>query len=246
MPAEQLNPNDVQGCIYHASMLIANECKREKDSGRRELFQQCRLPRPSSLDCGRPIPGGANPELEFGYSSETSSPRKRKRDDAIHEDQGGSWKNLDDEDSVPLLPSEAILEAIVEIYFAKIQPWIPFLHMPTFRARVKDPRERPKIKVLLHALVSATMKHLKLVDFGIDRADMRRQVRTSRNVVTLNAMGSISVENLQALIVLAFDYVSSSCLYLFTADTEIRWETAISRKLGQLLGPYQEQLSIFS
>ena len=214
-------------------MLIANEYKRGSDSDRPGQSQQSRKPRPAHLDCGRLLPDGHNPELDFTHLSEVSSPKKRKRDGTTHESMDGSWPNLDDVEFVPPLPSEAILEAIVETYFSKIQPWIPFLHVPTFRIRLRDQRERAKIKVLLHALVSATMKHLKLGHFGIGYEEMRRQVRISRNVVTLHAMGSLSVENLQALIVLAFDYVYATLLLWFAADIISRWETAIFPKHGR-------------
>ena len=195
VPPPRLDAQDVQGCVYHASLLIANELKNV-GFGLQDRQQA------SSLNCQ--TNGGV---LDDSISSDTLSPRKRRRDDGDYQDLSQSWSTLDDEDAVPPLPSEVVLEAIVETYFSKVQPWIPFLHMPTFRNRLKDQRERPKIKVLLHAIVSSTMKHLRLADFGIDQMEMNRQVRGSRNVVTLHAMGSLSVENLQALIVLAFDYV---------------------------------------
>jgi hypothetical protein len=213
-------------------MLIANEYKRGKDSDRPEQSQQSQ-PRPTHLDCKRLLQDGHNPELDFTHLSEVSSPKKRKRDGNTHDNLDGSWPNLDDVEFIPPLPSEVILEAIVETYFSKIQPWIPFLHVPTFRIKLRDQRERAKIKVLLHALVSATMKHLKLGHFCIGQEEMRRQVRISRNVVTLHAMGSLSVENLQALIILAFDYVYTTLLLWFAADIIPRWETDIFPKHGQ-------------
>jgi hypothetical protein len=206
-PPPQLNPQDVQGCVYHASLLIANELK--------SLGSGLQDPRTAStLNCQ-----SSNRRPEDSIPSEILPPRKRKRDDIDYQDTSQNWSSLGDEDAVPPLPSEVILEAIVETYFSKVQPWIPFLHMPTFRSRLKDQRERSKIKVLLHAIVSSTMKHLKLTDLGTDPEEMKRQVRVSRNVVTLHAMGSLSsVENLQALIILAFDYVSPSPSCTISAD----------------------------
>ena len=245
-PPAQLDPQDRQGCIYHASLLIANEVKSAETitSGLSDdLPKHAALPRASTFNCQRQSPPTDHGELA---SLERHSSRKRKYDETECEDLNRCWQNLDDDDCVPPLPSEAILEAIVETYFSKIQPWIPFLHMPTFRTRLKDQRERPKIKVLLHALVSATMKYLKLRDFGIDRVDMKRQVRASRNVVTLHGMGSLSVENLQALIVLAFDYVRSPSLLVFITNIRARWGMATFQKRGQSLDLSRGQLSIFS
>ena len=150
-----------------------------------------------------------NGDFEDRTSPQSNLLRKRK-----HEED--NWKVLDTSEFPPL-PSTHILDAIVDVYFVKIQPWIPFLHQPTFRARLEDPQERPKLTVLLHALASATMKHLKFLDFGLDQLQVDRQVRISRNAVTLHAMGSLSVENLQALIILSFDYVSKPSLTLFSS-----------------------------
>ena len=234
VPPAQLNPQDVQGCVYHASLLISNELK-SVGSGLQDRHKT------STLNCQ-----SNSGVSEDGISSGILSPKKRKRDYADYQDLNPIWSNLDDEGAVPPLPSETMLEVIVETYFSKVQPWIPFLHMPTFRTRLKDQRERPKIKVLLHAIVSSTMKHLKPVDFGFDQAEIKRQVRVSRNVVTLHAMGSLSVENLQALIVLAFDYVSHLLSWLFTVDVSSRWEEVKSLKHGQSLGLCPGQWSIFN
>jgi hypothetical protein len=234
VPPAPLNPQDAQGCVYHASLLIANELK-SVGSGLQDRRKA------STMNC-QSNSGGS----EDGISSEILLPRKRKRNGTEYQDLNLIWSNLDDEDAVPPLPSEAMLEVIVETYFSKVQPWIPFLHMPTFRTRLKDQRERAKIKVLLHAIVSSTMKHLKPVDFVIDQAEVRRQVRVSRNVVTLHAMGSLSVENLQALIVLAFDYVSYLLSWLFPIDVSSRWEEGKFPKHGQSLGLCPGQWSIFN
>jgi hypothetical protein len=218
-PPARLDAQDVQGCVYHASLLIANELKNIGSiSGVRDKNDAAKLqglPKAAALNCQKSSPEGEDEELGSGHS-ETSSFKKRKRDDAQYQDSHQGWANLDDEGSIPPLPSESILEAIVETYFSKIQPWIPFLHMPSFRLRLKDQRERPKLKVLLHSIVSATMKHLELAEFRIGRVEMKQQVRVSRNVVTLHAMGSLSVENLQALIILAFDYVGNQPPFIIT------------------------------
>jgi hypothetical protein len=54
-----------------------------------------------------------------------------------------------------------------------------------------------------------TMKHLKLDDIGLEESERGIQVRVSRDAVTQMAMTSMSVESLQALIIIASDYVRS-------------------------------------
>jgi hypothetical protein len=99
------------------------------------------------------------------------------------------------------LPPAERLEAVVDYYFSKIHFWIPLIHEGRFRARLTDPEEQPKLVILLHAMVVISLKHLD-GDAGAD------QIRFSRNIVMLNAMETLSVENLQALALLAFDHVS--------------------------------------
>jgi hypothetical protein len=225
-------PLDTQGCLYHASLLIASELKtigsvtpglnQAQEHGNIGAFK---------VNCQRPII--SNGDFDARSSSQVNLPRKRKHEEEDY------WKNLDDVDFLPPLPPTHILDAIVDTYFVKLQPWIPFLHQPTFRARLEDPQERPKLTVLQHALVSATMKHVKFEDFGLDQTEVERQVRVSRNVVTLHAMGSLSVENLQALVILAFEYVSHLS-YIFvtihSVKTRLRWVMDKYQKHGQSLG----------
>jgi hypothetical protein len=58
-------------------------------------------------------------------------------------------------------------------------------------------------------MVCVTMKHLKLDDIGLEESERGIQVRVSRDAVTQMAMTSMSVESLQALIIIASDYVRS-------------------------------------
>jgi hypothetical protein len=68
------------------------------------------------------------------------------------------------------------------------------------------------LAVLLHSLVAVAIKYIELDKAGLDREGAERQIRESRKIVMLQAMQSLSIENMQAMVFLAFDCVS--CLLL--------------------------------
>jgi hypothetical protein len=99
------------------------------------------------------------------------------------------------------------LEAVVDLYFALVQPWIPVLHERRFHQRLKDPDERENFEVVLHAMVFALLKH---VDPSLLKNvhDVDAVCERSRKIVLLTAMNDLHVENLQALTILCFEEVS--------------------------------------
>ncbi|CAK7225593.1 hypothetical protein SBRCBS47491_005941 [Sporothrix bragantina] len=113
--------------------------------------------------------------------------------------------------SSPSLPPPATLQAVVNAYFIAVQPWIPVLHETQFRRRmhdaVHDAEQRPRLACLLHAMVVAAARYVD--DDGVDTDSLLRLAQRSRSHVLLAAMDSLSVESLQALIILAFDDIGS-------------------------------------
>ena len=143
-----------------------------------------------------------------GVPSPRISSTKRKRTVETLETPDGNTGVDFDGSAVPKLPHDALLQAIIDQHFCKAHHWIPILHQGTFRAKLIDPAGQDKFGVLLHALVSASIRHVPIEEHGMTEAEMYRQIRVSRNVVMLNAMQIPSVENLQALVIVAFDLVS--------------------------------------
>jgi hypothetical protein len=52
------------------------------------------------------------------------------------------------------------------------------------------------------------MHRLDLENLNIEKSDIERQVELSRNTVILNALDSLTIENVQALIIVASTAVS--------------------------------------
>lgn len=111
---------------------------------------------------------------------------------------------LDDKEYT--LPPDDLIDALVDIYFGSIHPWIPILHVKQFRERMANPAQRQKLTTIFHAIVSLCIRFSN--DPRISSAELRMKYSTkSRQIVILQSMESFSVENLQALVICAFDTV---------------------------------------
>ncbi|KAI1474107.1 fungal-specific transcription factor domain-containing protein [Daldinia eschscholtzii] len=106
------------------------------------------------------------------------------------------------------LPPRDLVDALVEIYFAKIHPWIPMLHVRLFRQRMAGENERSRLTTILHAIVSLCSRFSDDARLG-NAGEKLRNAKRSRQTVLLRSMESFSVENLQALIICAFDTLGS-------------------------------------
>lgn len=112
--------------------------------------------------------------------------------------------SVDDDTDGPL--SAEIMTELVSFYFVNIHPWIPILHVTRFWERMQSPDERPRISCILHAIIAVCVRfsQSKELDTGT-KASVAEQ---SRKRVILASTDCYSVENLQALIIIAFETVS--------------------------------------
>ncbi|KAK1731423.1 fungal-specific transcription factor domain-containing protein [Colletotrichum acutatum] len=116
--------------------------------------------------------------------------------------------NFDLMTEADLLPELDLMDALVDIYFSNIHPWIPMLHVRQFRERMQDPAQRPHLSTIFHAIVSLCARFSQDPRLGLHEEKTRR-ARRCRQFVILNSMESFSVENLQALTIIAFDTIGS-------------------------------------
>ncbi|CAK7207665.1 hypothetical protein SEUCBS139899_010476 [Sporothrix eucalyptigena] len=115
----------------------------------------------------------------------------------------------------PGLPPAETLQAVVNAYFVAVQPWIPVLHETQFRRRMHDAEQRPRLTFVLHAMIVAAARYVQAEDLpdgsgGLDALLLLAQ--RSRGHVLLVAMDRLSVESLQALIILAFHDIGSGAM----------------------------------
>ncbi|KAJ5548571.1 hypothetical protein N7513_005805 [Penicillium frequentans] len=131
----------------------------------------------------------------------SNSGHKRRRTNEMEPDP---WN---EDDGLPPPPPLHLLDSIVDIHFRTVHHWVPILHEARFLAKLADPNERNRLAVLLHSLVAVSIKYLDVGKVELGHIDVGRQIKLSRKVVMFHAVQSVSVENMQALIFLAFDYM---------------------------------------
>ncbi|KAM0327554.1 hypothetical protein ACHAQA_005845 [Verticillium albo-atrum] len=106
------------------------------------------------------------------------------------------------------LPPPDLVDSLVEIYFANLHPWIPMLHVREFRERMANPSERPQLRTVFQAIVSTCARFSD--DPRLGPPETKAQMaKKNRQAVIVESMESFSVENLQALIICAFDTIGS-------------------------------------
>ncbi|KAI0015916.1 fungal-specific transcription factor domain-containing protein [Xylariomycetidae sp. FL0641] len=145
-------------------------------------------------------------------SEAVDAPRPNKRP-RIDDDAGG-WRspmsprpcNPEPNANDGQLPADDIVDDMIEIYFSRIHPWIPMLHVRQFRQRMRIPADRDKLKTILYAISSVCIRFCD--DPRLGSSDMRAKLaKKYRQTVILRSMESFSVENLQGLIICSFDTI---------------------------------------
>ena len=131
---------------------------------------------------------------------------KRKRDEQLPQTvpPTGLQHSILDEG---ILPPD-LVDSLVEIYFSRIHAWIPILHVRQSRQRMGLPHERWKLNTVLRAIASVTIRFSDDPRLGSTESRIRL-AQLNRQAVILQSMESFSVENLQALIICAFDTIGS-------------------------------------
>lgn len=115
---------------------------------------------------------------------------------------------LHEKETVQSLPS-GLIEEVVQLYFDRVFYWIPVIHHPRFREEIKQVSGRQRLRVIIDAMLVATLRFVDGGRYGLSDDDVERLVEARRNSVLISAMSSLSIENLQALVILAFTTVSN-------------------------------------
>lgn len=181
------NPEDIHGCVYHASLLLANHLRAatevETSTG---VYDSCsgRLPSNQPLNCFRPLISGGFESDELSHDGQL--PRKKRKLDSF----GRGKHSYDAPAPADVLPAQKIIDAVITKYFATIHHWLPMVHERRLRARLEDEEDSKNLSVLIHAMILATLRHINPTEVDIDSEGIETQVRLSTTVVMLNAFDS--------------------------------------------------------
>ncbi|KIN03171.1 hypothetical protein OIDMADRAFT_119851 [Oidiodendron maius Zn] len=171
------SPVHRQGCLYHAALLIAKSASDNTDCSD-GLRHGAAL-----LNCNFDgVPSALSSNSLHATPASNSTKRRRTND----------WNN-EVGDLAMQLPPNHVLDAIFKAYFKNIHPWLPCVHQNTFEARLIHPEEAKKLSVVIHAMICAAMKHLRLENIQIEEDERDRQVQVSRDAVIRMAMTSMSM-----------------------------------------------------
>ncbi|KAJ5303076.1 hypothetical protein N7476_009875 [Penicillium atrosanguineum] len=106
------------------------------------------------------------------------------------------------------IPPDNLVNAILDAYFSIVHPFIPIIHEMLFRSRLRDPNERPKLVVVLHAMMVCALRYVANERLATDWLETYPDAsQRSRELVILSGMDGLSVENLQALVIVTFVHI---------------------------------------
>lgn len=106
-----------------------------------------------------------------------------------------------------LLPPLDLLGDLVELYFQNVHPWIPVLHVTSFREKFGDANERKRLTTVLQAITSVCLRFDQLS--GLTQEEKTEWSLKCKNAVMLAGMDRFSVVNLQAMVIVSFDIIGS-------------------------------------
>lgn len=158
----------------------------------------------------RQVNGGSNLSADDRGDDGRTSKRRRTDDGPYTAHQ--RTPNSEHEDQQDEVLSDSFyghrLTALLREFFNRVQPWLPILHLTRFAERAADGHQKPKILIILHAINFVALRFVVDEDgTPLPPEYVARQVKISRDHVLLTAMSSLSIENLQALTIVAFSDV---------------------------------------
>jgi hypothetical protein len=110
-------------------------------------------------------------------------PRLAKRPRLSNEKATGSQGSWSSPQPLP----DDLVDSLVEVYFQRVHPWIPMLHVHRFRQDLANPAKRPSLSTILHAITSCCLRFCN--DPRVGDAEMRKAAsKRSREIVILQSM----------------------------------------------------------
>ena len=118
--------------------------------------------------------------------------------------------NVDDLASGAETMSPAILSELIDLWFSHYYSWIPILHKPTVWETLQDTHSLPEspLYIVFKAITAVTITDTKQTPLSqLCDEDRERLALSFRCQIVMEAMGSTSLQSLQALIIVSIlDY----------------------------------------
>ncbi|CAG9977777.1 unnamed protein product [Clonostachys byssicola] len=97
-----------------------------------------------------------------------------------------------------------LIDEAVHLYFAKVFYWIPLIHRSRFKDQIRLVEGRRRLSVVIDAILIATLRFVDRHKHSLSEEDITRLTTEKRKSVLIAAMDNLNIENLQALVILAF------------------------------------------
>jgi hypothetical protein len=147
------------------------------------------------------VSGAARTHDSPASEDDSGVPSKRRRvgdGKKVH-----SWKTPELDEHMQL-PEPQLMDLIIDAYFSHVHPWIPMVHRGRFLRHLDNLEKHATISVLLHAMIIAAARFVSDERVAVIAASWAG----ARDWLVSTAMHRLSVENMQALIMIAFTDVS--------------------------------------
>lgn len=138
----------------------------------------------------------STPKANVSHPPSEQPSRKRQR---MNEEVSDDFVSVE---QMPALPDSQVVQAVIAAYFCHVHPWIPMIHQARFLQRMIDDTAHTQLMLILQAMMIAASKYVLGSDAYVN-------VTRNRKWVVYTAMETLSLESLQALIILAFDDIGS-------------------------------------
>ncbi|KAL4736518.1 hypothetical protein BDV11DRAFT_211145 [Aspergillus similis] len=107
------------------------------------------------------------------------------------------------------LPDDEILSHVLEAYFIYIHPWTPVIHEGRLRRRLLDDCDREKLHLVIQSMILVTRPYIEDTDTASHLTAWINNSEDTRDWLVSQAMKQPSVENLQALVIIASNDIGS-------------------------------------
>ncbi|KAL6709031.1 hypothetical protein ACN47E_002158 [Coniothyrium glycines] len=106
------------------------------------------------------------------------------------------------------LPAQVVLEKVADFFCISFHHWIPYIHKKRLQTRVREGRRGTEHDLVLHALVAVVLRHMEADVIYMEADEVDQQCKTSRMIVETHALRNVSIESLQAIILLVFEHLN--------------------------------------
>ncbi|KAL4750057.1 hypothetical protein BDW72DRAFT_204280 [Aspergillus terricola var. indicus] len=185
--------------------LDALERSLEKHQARLENSAGAGPPQPSNSSIHAvlsTLAAGFQKLEQSGSLGAGSSSKKRRRDENEAQCIARSAE-------IPPLPDDEVLSHVLEAYFIYIHPWTPVIHEGRLRRRLLDDSDREKLHLVIQSMILVARPYIEDTETASRLVIWINISENTRDWLVSQAMKQPSVENLQALVIIASNDIGS-------------------------------------